>query len=305
MQRLSAPECFPASDTTPRRPAPPQVGSREATGSTRRSRPSTGPQGNSARNQIRPCGERIEILGVEVDALDEASLLARVRAAIGTRTRLRLCALNTAKLVRMRRDPVLGADVTGSDVVYADGAGICLAARLAGRPLPGRLAGIDLMHAILAEAARRRWRPFLLGARPDVLAAAAAHLRRDLPDLMLAGTHHGYFTAGEEGEVVAAINEAGAECLFVALPSPMRERFIARHADRLSPPVLMGVGGSLDVIAGRTPRAPRWMRNSGLEWLFRLWREPGRMGWRYLATNTVFAGLLLRLMLARGTGRAV
>jgi N-acetylglucosaminyldiphosphoundecaprenol N-acetyl-beta-D-mannosaminyltransferase len=246
---------------------------------------------------------RTDVLGCPVDAVGPDQVLALIADAMASRHRLCPTALNTAKLVAMRRDGELRRDVLGSDLITADGAGIVLAARLLGRPLPGRVAGIDLMAATIALAARRGFRPYLLGARPNVVEQAARHLLADHPGLTLAGWRDGYFGPGDEGAIVAAINASGADCLFVALPTPMKERFLARNRDSLAPPVIMGVGGSFDVIAGHVARAPAWMQGAGLEWLFRLMQEPRRMWRRYLVTNAVFAAWLVRALAARALGR--
>ncbi|MEM9141123.1 MAG: WecB/TagA/CpsF family glycosyltransferase, partial [Pseudomonadota bacterium] len=214
-------------------------------------------------------------------------------------------ALNTAKLVKMSDDPLLRRDVEGADLITADGMGIVLAGRLLGARLPERVTGIDLMDRTLGLCARKGFRPFLLGARPEVLRTAAYRLQIKHPGLRIAGMHHGYFAEEDEAALVDKINSSRADCLFVALPSPMKERFIARHRGFLNPAFIMGVGGSLDVFAGHVTRAPLWMQNWGLEWLHRTLAEPRRMWRRYLTTNTVFLGLLAQAMVDRALGRPV
>ena len=239
---------------------------------------------------------RVDILGCPVDALDRAAVLDRIETAMRARSRLCPSLLNTAKLVKMHRDAELRRDVLDGDLILPDGAGIVLAGRLLGRPLPERIAGIDLMLAIIALAASKGYRPYLLGARPDVVRAAADRLIDRFPGLDLAGWRDGFFAPTDEASIVEAINISGADCLFVALPTPMKERFLIRNRAALETPVIMGVGGSLDVIAGRVARAPVWAQRAGLEWLFRLVQEPRRMGRRYLVTNTVFAVWLVRAL---------
>lgn len=245
---------------------------------------------------------RVDILGCPVDALDRSGVLTRVTTAMAEGRRLAPSLVNTAKLVGMHRNAELREDVLSGDLILADGAGVVLAAWLSGRPLPQRIAGIDLMMSIVAIAASRGFRPYLLGARPEVVERAARRLISAHPGLCLAGRHDGYFRAEDEAELVAEINASGADCLFVALPTPMKERFLARNRDALTVSVIMGVGGSFDVIAGRVARAPDWVQRWGLEWLFRLAQEPGRMGKRYLVTNTVFAAWLARALVARLSG---
>ena len=250
---------------------------------------------------LPPC--RTAVLGCPVDAVAMPEAVARARAAMAGREGLVHVALNTAKLVRMRRDAELAADVRSAGLITADGMGVVLAARLLGRALPGRVTGIDLMAEVLALSAREGFRPYLLGARAEVLSRAVDCLRARHPDLRLAGARHGYFRPAEEPTIVAEINRSGADCLFVGLPTPMKERFMARNRAALVPGFVMGVGGSFDVLAGKVRRAPPAMQRAGLEWLFRMAQEPRRMAGRYVTSNTAFAGLLAAALVRRWAGR--
>ncbi|HZB93309.1 MAG TPA: WecB/TagA/CpsF family glycosyltransferase, partial [Stellaceae bacterium] len=205
----------------------------------------------------------------------------------------------------------LARDVRSSHIVGVDGMGIAWAARLLGIAVPERVAGIDLMQGVLALAAEKGYRPYLLGARAAVLDAAVAALKRRHPSLTLAGWRNGYFKAAEEAEIVAGIRAAKADCLFIGLPTPRKERFLAAHREALGVPFVMGVGGSFDVLAGHVRRAPKAVQAAGGEWLFRLAQEPRRLAPRYLRTNLAFAGILAAALLHRagaasdgGRGRA-
>jgi N-acetylglucosaminyldiphosphoundecaprenol N-acetyl-beta-D-mannosaminyltransferase len=208
--------------------------------------------------------------------------------------RLQHVALNVAKFVNMRSDPILRADVMGSDIVGLDGMGIVLALRWFGVPVKERVPGIDLFQEILGVCRNDGFRPFLLGATPDVLHRAADVIGARFPSIQLAGLRDGYFGPDQEEEVVEQIINSKADCLFIAMPTPRKERFLAAYRDRLGVPFIMGVGGSLDVIAGYVRRAPPIMQSMGLEWLYRVYQEPRRMWWRYVKTNTLFAGILIR-----------
>lgn len=234
-----------------------------------------------------------------VAAISLAKAVAVADECIATRTKLHFGVVNAAKLVNMRRDPILAADVLASDVVLADGMSVVWAARLLGCPLPERVAGIDLMHGLLALANRKGYRVYCLGAAQPVLTQAVCNMREAYPHLSLAGACHGYFAADREEQVARGIAEAEAEILFVAMTSPRKERFMARWSAQMDVPVVHGVGGSFDVLAGLVRRAPlRWQR-LGLEWAFRLRQEPRRLWRRYLATNTRFCGLVARAALRR------
>jgi len=173
------------------------------------------------------------------------------------------------------------------------------ASRLLRDPLPARVAGIDLMNALLALAERQRYRVFILGAERSVLETAVERIRARHPRLRLAGYRDGYFPTEQTAEVCAEIRAARPHILFVAMSSPTKEYWLDEHGKALGIPLQMGVGGSIDVIAGLTRRAPRWLQNSGLEWLWRLLQEPRRLARRYLVTNTRFALMLAAELLGR------
>jgi N-acetylglucosaminyldiphosphoundecaprenol N-acetyl-beta-D-mannosaminyltransferase len=239
---------------------------------------------------------RTDLLGCSVDVLTMAETVDLARAAMRDRRRLQHVALNVAKFVNMRSDRVLHSDVMASDVIGIDGMGIVLALRMFGIPVKERVAGIDLFWEVLAACARDGFRPFLLGATPAVLNRAAAAIHAHFPSVQIAGLRDGYFRSDQEHQVVEQIIASKADCLFIAMPTPRKERFLCAHRDRLGVPFIMGIGGSLDVIAGHVRRAPRLMQSTGLEWLYRVYQEPRRMWWRYAKTNALFAGILIRAL---------
>ncbi|MFD2264713.1 WecB/TagA/CpsF family glycosyltransferase [Lacibacterium aquatile] len=236
---------------------------------------------------------RALILGHGVDRLTFPDALEEACTAMRANRPCRYADLNVAKLIQMRKDPQLAAAVASADRVCADGMGIVWGLRLLGRPVPERVTGIDLMQSLLQRCAKENFKPFLLGATPDVLADASAKLTASLPDLTLAGQHHGYFSHAEEAEIVARIRASDADCLIVAMGSPLQELFLERHHAATGVPFAMMVGGSLDVIAGRFRRAPLWMQRAGLEWLARLLQDPLRLGRRYFVSNSLFLLLLV------------
>ena len=196
--------------------------------------------------------------------------------------------MNAALLVALRKDAALAHACRSGDLVVADGVPVVWASRLAGAGLPERVCGCDLMERLLAEAAVHRLPVYFLGARREVVRALVRACQRRHPGLVVAGFRDGYFGPDAEPEVVARIRESGAAMLFVGMPSPFKEVFLERNRAGLGVPVLLGVGGSFDVLAGFVRRAPRLLQAAGLEWLWRLAMEPRRLWRRYLVTNVLF-----------------
>lgn len=200
--------------------------------------------------------------------------------------------VNVAKLVNMRDDVQLRESVQSCDIINIDGMGVVLGARFLGHPVPERVAGVDLFHQLLKMSESNQFSVFLLGAKDDVVSKTATTLHMLYPELRIAGYHHGYFW-DDEATLVEKVRASGAQLLFVAITSPKKENFINRWRDQLGVDFVMGVGGTFDVVAGKVKRAPKWMQNYGLEWLYRIIQEPSRMWKRYLITNCKFAVLLL------------
>jgi N-acetylglucosaminyldiphosphoundecaprenol N-acetyl-beta-D-mannosaminyltransferase len=237
---------------------------------------------------------RAEFLGVPIDLLTFDQTVDIARRAMETRQTVQHVALNVAKLVKAQTDIELRRDVSESDIVGIDGMGIVWGARALGVDVPERVPGVDLMERLLALCAAQGFRPYLLGARREVLERAMTIASRRWPGLGFAGAHDGYFTAADEPSIVAGIRDSHADCLFIAMPTPHKERFLHRYRSSLNVPFIMGVGGAFDVLAGQTRRAPAAMQQAGLEWLYRTWQEPRRMWWRYASTNAAYARLLGR-----------
>jgi N-acetylglucosaminyldiphosphoundecaprenol N-acetyl-beta-D-mannosaminyltransferase len=232
------------------------------------------------------------LLGVPIDSLTMEQVLARVDEAIALRTRLQIGVVNAAKLVNMQRDPRLRDDVLSSDLILADGMSVVWASRFLGRPLPQRVAGIDLMLGMLRRGVDRGYRVYCLGATAEVLGRVLAHLTETYPGVKVVGHRDGYFSGEEEEQVAAAIRDSKADILFVAMTSPKKENFLARWGESLDVPVCHGVGGSFDVLAGKVRRAPAVWQRLGLEWLYRVLQEPRRLWKRYLVTNALFCRLV-------------
>jgi N-acetylglucosaminyldiphosphoundecaprenol N-acetyl-beta-D-mannosaminyltransferase len=242
---------------------------------------------------------RQNFLGVPIDCLTLADTIVAVDRAIRSQQCLRHVCINVAKFVAMRTNKDLEQDVHSSDIISADGMGIVWAARLMGIAIPERVAGIDLMEGVLRLCVARRYRPYFLGAAPDVLKVASLNIQDRFSGLELAGVQHGYFGSDQESDVIAAIKDSRADCLFIGMPTPRKERLLARFHNDFGVPFIMGVGGTFDVLAGRVHRAPRLVQNIGFEWLFRTIQEPLRLGPRYIKTNVAFASIVTRALASR------
>ncbi len=242
---------------------------------------------------------RRELLGIPIDSLTFEETVSRAVEAMRAKRLTHHVAVNVAKLVKARRDAELRRDIAESHIVGIDGMGIVWAARMLGIAVPERVAGVDLMERLLQICGEQGFRPYFLGARPEVLQRAVDNARKRWPGLAFAGYRDGYFGPEDEADITAAIRGSGADCLFIGMPTPRKERFLHSHRDALGVPFMMGVGGGIDVLAGHVRRAPTLVQRSGLEWLYRIYQEPGRMWWRYASTNAEFAALLGKALLIR------
>lgn len=244
---------------------------------------------------------RPELLGCPLDPVgfDEAAARAVSWCLAGPRRAHTLVTVNAALLVAMRRDADLARACRAGDLVVADGVPVVWASRLAGASVPARVAGVDLMARLLELASERGLSAFFLGGREQVVRALVARCAARYPGLVVAGYRNGYFGPADEAAIVARIRESGADMLFVGMPSPFKEVWCERYRDALAVPLVMGVGGSFDVLAGFIRRAPRRLQTLGLEWLWRVAMEPRRLWKRYLVTNAVFIARVLGEALRR------
>lgn len=240
---------------------------------------------------LAPSPEQLRMLDVTIANLTMAQAVDWIFAQVQEERPIGagqvLCFVNPDCLNISVRDIGYRAVLHRADLVLPDGIGIKLATRMQGVGLRENVNGTDLFPRLCERAAELGTPIYLLGARNGVAAAAAEAMTRRHPGLRIVGTHHGYI-AGEEEAVVAEINASGAQILLVAMGVPQQELWIERMRATLRPAVLMGVGGLFDFYSGRIPRAPLWVREIGMEWVWRLLQEPGRMWRRYLIGNPMF-----------------
>jgi exopolysaccharide biosynthesis WecB/TagA/CpsF family protein len=237
---------------------------------------------------------REHIFGMPIDAITMDQVVDRCDRAIRDQRPVQIGVLNAAKVVRLQSDERLRKSLLACEVIVADGQSVVWASRLLGKPLPERVAGIDLFESLVRLAHRDRRRVYLLGARPEVVAQVARTIERRFPGARVVGFRDGYFTDDEAESVAATIQASGADMLFLGMVSPKKEIFTGTYGPTLGVPVVHGVGGSFDVFAGVTQRAPVAWQRAGLEWAFRLKQEPRRLARRYLTTNSAFLAMTVR-----------
>jgi N-acetylglucosaminyldiphosphoundecaprenol N-acetyl-beta-D-mannosaminyltransferase len=238
--------------------------------------------------------EVVYILGVRVDLLSQQQTLDSIEQMI-TRRRISESTLPCRQVVTVNPEFVMAAQrntdflaaINAAALVVADGTGVVWATRYLGRPAPERVTGVDLLPALARRCAASGYRLYLLGAAPGVAEAAGARLQELAPGLEIAGTYAGSPAANEEGDIIERVQAAQADVLCVAYGAPAQELWIWRNLARLPVAVAIGVGGAYDFLSGRQQRAPAFMRNLGLEWLYRLYREPWR--WRRMLALPRFA----------------
>lgn len=232
--------------------------------------------------------KRITIMRSPVDVLTMRETIDIINDSIRNKKPIQHIVVNAAKLVHMQTDDELYRSVVGSDIINADGMAVVWASGLLGRPLPERVAGVDLMQELVVLASEKKYRIFFFGGKEKVVSEVVRKYTSVFGKEIIAGYRNGYFQKEEEHLIANQIAASRADILFVAISSPTKEIFLNTYKEHLKIPFIMGVGGSFDVVAGKIKRAPLWMQKSGLEWFYRLIQEPRRMWKRYLVTNTLF-----------------
>ncbi len=239
--------------------------------------------------------DRIYILNTQIDNLTMKETLNEVSKAIKNKKLLHHTVVNAGKIVALQTDEELKKGVNEADIINADGQAVIWASRILDKPLKERVAGIDLFSNLIEFAYCNNYKIYLLGAKDEVVKKLINKIEAKYSSHIIAGSHHGYFQNDEEQVIVNEIANSGAHMLFVAMSSPKKEIFLNKHKNELNAlNFIMGVGGSFDVLAGKTKRAPKWMQNAGLEWFYRFTQEPRRMWKRYLVGNIKFIYLVIK-----------
>jgi N-acetylglucosaminyldiphosphoundecaprenol N-acetyl-beta-D-mannosaminyltransferase len=251
---------------------------------------------------VTPLPQRSRIFDIPVDLDRPSELIRRITGWVGSGRRARrVMYVNAHVLNQSRAIPALREALEQADLVYCDGYGVRLAAKALDVEIPHRMTGADWIWGLAALCELNDQSIYLLGAEPGVTAEAARRLQRWYPLLQIAGTHHGYFDIGSahDDRVVEDINACRPDIVLVGMGTPKQELWVQRNAERLDADVLWTVGALFDYVSGRVPRAPGWLADNGLEWIFRLAIEPQRMWRRYLLGNPVFISRVMTQARAR------
>ena len=236
----------------------------------------------------------VKVLDIPVQALSMDESLGFIRSRIEEGVFTQHVVVNAGKIVAMQSDEELRRSVLEADMINADGMSVVWASRFLGKALPARVAGIDLMLELVKMSFEKSYKCYFLGAKQAGVEAVVAEFSGKYSPDIVAGYRNGYFSSEDEAQVAEDIAASGADMLFVAMSSPKKEIFVNKYKDVMKVPFVMGVGGSFDVVAGVTKRAPLWMQRLGLEWFYRFIQEPRRMWKRYLVGNSKFLWLVLK-----------
>lgn len=248
--------------------------------------------------------ERVEVMGVPIDPLTMEQTIELALRFASKGGFAHFVGVNADKYLQMKDDPYIDGVVRGCEVINADGASIVMAAKSLGAAVPERVTGIDLMLELCARVAQGTTGIYLLGAKPEVVAKTAEALLAQFPELPIVGIHDGYFDEDAYDEVGHDIEASGASLIFVGITSPKKEQLIEHFRAQGLRGAFIGVGGSFDVVSGEIPRAPLWVQNAHLEWLFRMAKEPRRLFKRYFVGNARFIALLVKEKAAQGKAAA-
>lgn len=236
----------------------------------------------------------IDIFGCNVAAINMKETLEEIEKIIENRKLTQHVVINAGKVVLMNKDYKLKKIVSECPIINADGQSIVWASKFLGKPLPERVAGIDLMEELIKLSAQKGYGIYFFGAKEDIVKDVMMHYKNLYHNLKICGYRNGYFSKEDVPNIVSDMKKSNADILFVAFSSPNKEYWLSENINDINIPFCMGVGGSFDVVAGKTTRAPKWMQDIGLEWFYRFIQEPKRMWKRYLVGNSTFIWLTLK-----------
>jgi N-acetylglucosaminyldiphosphoundecaprenol N-acetyl-beta-D-mannosaminyltransferase len=235
-----------------------------------------------------------ELFGIEIDSLTMSETVDTVEKRIRRQEPTHLLGVNADKINGLDRDEYYDTIVKSAEIINADGASVVLASKILNKPLPERVAGIDLMQALLTLSNQKGYPVYFLGARQEVVSAMVEKLKVQYDDLIILGYRNGYFDKSEWKRIANELKELEPAIIFIGITSPVKEYLIDYFMKEGVNSIFMGVGGSFDVLSGQIKRAPAWMQLMNMEWLFRVIQEPRRLFKRYFVGNTIFIYKVIR-----------
>ncbi|MBL3536292.1 WecB/TagA/CpsF family glycosyltransferase [Levilactobacillus brevis] len=246
--------------------------------------------------------KKIDVLGVSFDALTMDETVELVQRYISRHVGAHLLGVNADKILAIEKDKRLDKIVHSADIINADGASVILASKVLNAPLPERVAGIDLMQRLLDTAAKNGNSVYFIGARNEVVSEMVKRLMQKYQNLIISGYRDGYFDESCWKDIATKLKKSRTDIVFIGITSPLKEYFIDYLLSEGVSSILMGVGGSFDVLAGKVRRAPVWMQKINLEWLYRVYQEPRRLFMRYFIGNSRFIIKVIRSRFLKNDG---
>jgi N-acetylglucosaminyldiphosphoundecaprenol N-acetyl-beta-D-mannosaminyltransferase len=247
--------------------------------------------------------EEVSIFNIRINPLRRFEFLAIIESAIRNGRQLAQFGVNSATINDIVRNVEFRHTINSADLVHIDGMSVVWALRSFGYKIPERVATPDLADDILAMAERERMSIFLFGAQENILSLCRKNIEKKFPNIVIAGSRNGYYNPEEEKGIFDLINNASPDILFLGMSSPKKELFFESYRHKLEAKYILGVGGYFDIMSGLIRRAPRWMQDTGLEWLFRLIQEPRRLWKRYLIGIFQFFWLVIKEKFRRAFNR--
>lgn len=242
---------------------------------------------------------RYKIMNTYVNAINMQQTIDYVEKIIAEGNPTQHVVINASKINLMEDDSKLAQIINSCPLINADGASVVWAAKRLGIPLKERVTGCDLFQKLMAVSEKKGYKVFLFGAKEEVVTKVKAIYERQYPNIQIVGYRNGYFTEKDEPQIVKQMRDSGADMMFVAFSSPKKEYWVSKYLNEINIPFVMGVGGSFDIVAGVTKRAPIWFQEHGLEWLYRFVQEPRRMWKRYIIGNARFVALAYKYKFIR------
>lgn len=237
----------------------------------------------------------LDSFGFKINSLSINEFIDIIEQNVITRTAIiQQTSVNAYTIVSVQHDLALRTAINKSTLVNIDGMSVVWALKFLGYKHVKKASCPDIFDRLMKLASEKGYRPFFLGTTPEILVSAIQNLENTYPTLQIAGYHHGYFDEEDAEEIAKLIKESKADMLFLGISSPKKELFSDKYSAYMQVPYIFGVGGVFDILANVTKRAPRWMQNSGLEWLYRFMQEPRRMWRRYLIGNIQFVWIVIK-----------